>query len=60
MRKVRLFKSFVLMRRIDRLIEASKEHAFIGAAHPDDHEAIEKEFHEAKMALVDYIMEFIL
>lgn len=60
MKKPRLFKSYILIRRINRLCEAAKEYAFIGAAHPDDHEDIEKEYRDARLALIDYIMEFIL
>lgn len=37
---------------LQRFEDAVREHAFIGAAHPEDRPAIEREYEEAKRALV--------
>lgn len=57
MPKARTFKTRVLERRINRFENACKALAFVGAAHPDEHEEIEAEHKAARTALWNYILE---
>ena len=40
---------------LERFEEAVREHAFIGAKDPTEHQYVEKEYHEAKANLIEFL-----
>lgn len=52
-----------LMKKVRRKLElyetAVREHAFIGAQHPDDHEDIQRQYVRRKTALIKSMYELI-
>ncbi|QIG70493.1 hypothetical protein PP744_gp030 [Rhizobium phage RHph_N38] len=51
------FKSSILMRRIERLQKAAVEDSWKGSKPPEDHAKIERELYNARLALINYVIE---
>ena len=57
---LRRFKSKLLMNRIDKLEKAAVELSWKGSHPPEDHPKIEQAYREARLKLIDYVLEHVL
>ena len=56
----KLFKTTVLMRRLNKFERAVRDHEMKGSMHPDDWNDVERAFIKTKRDLLDYILEHVL
>ena len=59
-KKPQVFKSDVLIRKIDKFGQAAADMSWIGSMHPDDHEEVRKKYRKARLALIEYVIEHVI
>lgn len=58
---MKIFKSSMLMRRIDKLEKATRARSWIGTIEDSaERHQIERDYHRARLALIEYVLEHVM
>lgn len=60
MKKLKTFKSSVLLRRITALEKAVEARSWAGAQPPEDRDELDKKYQKVRLALINYVIEHVL